>query len=553
MNILVINGSPRGENSNTKKLTDTFLEGMKRANKNLVINELNLSKLDIKSCTGCFSCWNREDRSCVLKDQMTGSLELYKKANIIIWSTPVYHHTFTSLIKKFIERTLPLSSPLILHDGEKYTHPSAIETLEKQKNILISTCGFPEYHNFDMIKRDFNRIFEKDFEFTLCTVMGELLKEKSLKPIINWYYKGVEEAGYEYIKNGKVTKEVDEILKKPIMDIETFVNLANVSWGSVNLEENKEVISKKSEGFIYLSQMKCIFNKENNLGFKKTIGFFFEDLNEDAWFQIDGNSVELHKGKNEKLDMKIISTFDTWKKIGEGSIDGEEALFDGKYRVEGDVNLLLKLHILFGSKEEVKEKKSKLYKKKILGVEGNKWMQIAFIPWMISWTLGNNLFFFAILPFIFSLLIAYIKRKEDSLTYFEGISPIYFLIMIFLTYFTQLNILENASFINTFAMSSIWLISLFRKNSLTAEYSIYEQEEDLKDNRIFKRTNDILTGFWAGIFSLQGLITFFLDKYKLEKYSIFSFLIFILAMTFTNFFSKWYPEYIFKGRKINFN
>lgn len=553
MNILVVNGSPRGVSSNTKKLTDIFLGGMKRGKKNLKVDELNLSKLDIKSCTGCFACWNNEDRTCVLKDQMEDSLKLYCNADLIIWSTPVYHHTFTSLMKKFIERTLPTSSPLILHDGDKYTHPVVVDKLELQKHILISTCGFPEYHNFDMIKRDFKRILEKDMNFALCTVMGELLKEKSLEESIKWYYKGVEEAGFEYAREGRVSKEVDEILKKPIMDIETFVNLANVNWGSIKLEGNKEVKEKKSEAFIYLSQMKYVFNKENNLGLDKTIAFFFEDLGEEFWYHIKEDKIELFQGKNKNIHMKIITTFEIWKQIGEGSINGEEALFNGKYRVEGDVDLLLNFDILFGKKEEIEMKKSKIYKKKILGIKGSNWMQVAFIPWMISWTFGDNLFLFTILPFTIALLISCLKKSKSSMTFFEGISPVYFLTLVFLGYFSDLDITKYSSLINSFSLSFIWALSLLKKGGLTADYSIYDEKEDLRDNPIFNKTNEILTAFWAGIFSLQGLIIFYLDKFNLEKYSIFTIIIFILATKFTSVFSRWYPLYIFRGRRLFIN
>lgn len=59
MNILVINGSPKGEKSNTYRLTQAFLEGIS-AHEESIGNQipktetLEINKLNVKSCLGCF-------------------------------------------------------------------------------------------------------------------------------------------------------------------------------------------------------------------------------------------------------------------------------------------------------------------------------------------------------------------------------------------------------------------------------------------------------------------------------------------------------------------
>ena len=86
MNILVINGSPRGKASNTYRLAQAFLEGIKQAilglagtgsgqkadahgesGNNVRVEELMVNRMDIRSCLGCFSCWNKTpDRKSVM-------------------------------------------------------------------------------------------------------------------------------------------------------------------------------------------------------------------------------------------------------------------------------------------------------------------------------------------------------------------------------------------------------------------------------------------------------------------------------------------------------
>lgn len=60
MNILVINGSPKGAKSNTYRLTCAFLEGIsageeKRGKQAPETEFLEISRLNIKPCRGCFS------------------------------------------------------------------------------------------------------------------------------------------------------------------------------------------------------------------------------------------------------------------------------------------------------------------------------------------------------------------------------------------------------------------------------------------------------------------------------------------------------------------
>ncbi|WP_277409590.1 NAD(P)H-dependent oxidoreductase [Lacrimispora xylanisolvens] len=56
MDVLIINGSPKGAKSNSLKLTEAFLQGMKETS-TVHSETLTISKLDIKPCIGCFHCW----------------------------------------------------------------------------------------------------------------------------------------------------------------------------------------------------------------------------------------------------------------------------------------------------------------------------------------------------------------------------------------------------------------------------------------------------------------------------------------------------------------
>ena len=53
MKVLVLNGSPKAERSNTLNITKAFLKGFPADTE---VEQVNLYKKDIKPCLGCFSC-----------------------------------------------------------------------------------------------------------------------------------------------------------------------------------------------------------------------------------------------------------------------------------------------------------------------------------------------------------------------------------------------------------------------------------------------------------------------------------------------------------------
>ena len=58
MKVLILNGSPKNEQRNTLKLTNSFLDGMKEYG---AIEEeyIHVSQKDMKPCLGCFCCWTK--------------------------------------------------------------------------------------------------------------------------------------------------------------------------------------------------------------------------------------------------------------------------------------------------------------------------------------------------------------------------------------------------------------------------------------------------------------------------------------------------------------
>ena len=142
MNILLINGSPKGKGSNTYKLSTAFIEGMKAGSKEMLdVEELQVNQLDIKPCLGCFSCWNKTPGNCVIKDDMEDVIQKLLWADITIWSFPLYYFNVPGKLKNLIDRQLPMVLPFMVDDAESGSHPGRYD-MSGKRSVLISTCGF---------------------------------------------------------------------------------------------------------------------------------------------------------------------------------------------------------------------------------------------------------------------------------------------------------------------------------------------------------------------------------------------------------------------------
>jgi len=222
MRILVICGSPKGENSDTSRLTRAFLEGMgEEAKWVYAYNE------DIKPCLGCFSCWNDTPGKCVHEDAMTGILEEICAADMVIWSTPQYCYGVPGPLKTLIDRILPLSTAeqAELPDGQIY-HPKRV-TLPKM--MLIAGCGFGSAElNSEPIKLQFGYLFGRDIPYIYCAE-APLLSMPSASIATRPYIAAVKQAGAEMKECGRISEETQAKLDKPMVPQKLYASLVNAA------------------------------------------------------------------------------------------------------------------------------------------------------------------------------------------------------------------------------------------------------------------------------------------------------------------------------------
>lgn len=225
MKILLLNGSPKGKNSGTILIAEAFIEGMKEFG-DYEVEQLDISKLDINPCLGCFNCWNKTPGECVIEDDMRESLKKFLEADIIIWSFPLYYFSMPSQIKAFMDRLLPLNTgKMILVDG-RAIHPARYN-LAKQY-VLISTCGFPNLeNNYEALIKQFELVFGKEVTSILCAE-GPMLQIKEASPIVRPYLKKVTKAGQEYAQNKCLSQATINNLQELMIPSEMYTKLSSM-------------------------------------------------------------------------------------------------------------------------------------------------------------------------------------------------------------------------------------------------------------------------------------------------------------------------------------
>lgn len=232
MNILVLNGSPRGENSNTMKLTRSFLAGIKSADEKYCAEILDINTLDIKPCRGCFGCWKASPGKCVIKDDMACVLEKLLWADVTVWSFPLYYFGLPGPMKTLMDRQLPMLLPFIEKrcDGlGGSTHPCRYD-MSGKRTVLISTCGFSEpENNYRAVTEMFDYVTGRGEHTDIFCGEGELFRASRLEKMTGTYLEKVRRAGAEFAA-GEISTETMASLKEPILPEEVFRQMANASW-----------------------------------------------------------------------------------------------------------------------------------------------------------------------------------------------------------------------------------------------------------------------------------------------------------------------------------
>ncbi len=525
MNVLVINGSPKGENSNSLRLTQAFLQGAGWDQ----VDIIHCQAKNIKSCLGCFACWNKTPGQCIISDDMNDILKQLTWANIIIWSFPLYYFSVPGILKNLIDRQLPLSLPF-MSDAESGGHPSRYD-LSHQRHILISTCGFwTAKGNYDSVLSMFERICgSKNYTFISCG-QGELFRVPELRNTTDQYLDLVKKAGEEYNSTG-ISQETMAKLSQPLFPRTVFENMADASW-NIDRSGNKPA----DESLSFTRQMAALYQPD---GISRVLEFHYTDINKSYQILLGKKDTKIIEDNFQPYTTKIVTPFVLWQAIGRGEVAGQEALFEKQYKVLGDFSLMLKWDELFAGHNSGKESSAKKESKTNMG--------ILLAPWMVIWILVSINPSIGGVAGILSVAFTPLLWIYFKPTIFEKISlPIIAGLSLGILLGAKSSLIITISYA---AFGLLWIIGTFTKIPLTAYYSAANYgEERAFANPLFIHTNRILTAAWGVAYLCSAIWTHFILLSRFAPYiGLINSIIPAFMGIFTLWFQKWYPAHRARG------
>ncbi len=246
-------------------------------------------------------------------------------------------------MKTFIERTLPILMPYFERKGDITVHPLRSKHPD---SVLISVAGFPDNSVFDQLS------------FWAKKVMGSGLLAEIYRPAAEAMVNSgkrfdildaMEQAGVEIVKNRSVSKRTMDRIMQPITSPEMMATMSNLAWQSmIDGHMTMAEADRKRSGIrpnsieTLMAMLVFAFNPLKAGDKAGILQFNFSGEKPGAcYFTIGKGDISAADGQAQKADCVIDTPFEVWADIIEGKADGAKSMMDGKYKVQGDMSLMM--------------------------------------------------------------------------------------------------------------------------------------------------------------------------------------------------------------------
>jgi hypothetical protein len=312
---------------------------------------VNLREKNIKNCIGCFTCWTKTPGTCIHKDDMTN--ELFPKwlnADLVVYATPLYHYTINAEMKAFIERTLPVLEPFFEQHDNRTVHPWRQTPPDA---VILSVAGFIEASVFDQLAHYVQFLFGRHMRLIaeIYRAAAESLTNPFVKEKANDVLAATKLAGRELVESKKVLPQTLERIQQPIIDSQTFAQIGNVYWRTCISEgvtpkefKEKNMVPRPDSIESFMVLFPYGINSEAVGERKIILQFSFSgEVTDPCHFIIEKGNVSAEEGEKENPDITIETPFEVWMDIMTGKADGQQMFMEQKYKVNGDLSLMMQL------------------------------------------------------------------------------------------------------------------------------------------------------------------------------------------------------------------
>ena len=231
MKTLIINGSPRN-NSRSMMVAEKFVEGIHNST-NCEVEVIDLNKMNVEHCKGCFCCWKHTPGKCAIRDDMDIINEIILESDNIVLVFPLYFFGVASRMKAVIDRLLPFKFP---YNGRLATEENLTildfrpEVINK-KFVIVSACAHASTdYVFEAVKAQFDLTFGRGNYTSIFCPQGEILLLDQMNAILNAYLNKVIKAGEEFGEQGELSEETHKKICSPIVPPRAVEKMMTGYW-----------------------------------------------------------------------------------------------------------------------------------------------------------------------------------------------------------------------------------------------------------------------------------------------------------------------------------
>lgn len=125
-------------------LSDISLpEGLPECSEN---HYIDLSRMNIKNCMGCFGCWVKTPGRCVIRDDAVKIYPLIARSERLIYVSRLFYGSYDVTMKRMLERAIPIQKAFI-----RLCHG---ETHHVQRNVVSKHAVFIAYGHISEREQD---------------------------------------------------------------------------------------------------------------------------------------------------------------------------------------------------------------------------------------------------------------------------------------------------------------------------------------------------------------------------------------------------------------
>jgi SCP-2 sterol transfer family len=180
---------------------------------------------------------------------------------------------------------------------------------------------------------------------------AEIMMHPSFKEIASDILDATTQAGRELVKSMKISDETIARIRQPVMDSQLFAKTGNVFWKTCIAEgvtpkefREKNMVPRPDSIDDFMLFFPVGINSEAAGGGKVILQFNFSGQVEDScYFNIEKGKVVAKTGTFEDPELTIETPFDVWIDIMTGKADGQQMFMEQKYKVTGDISLMIEL------------------------------------------------------------------------------------------------------------------------------------------------------------------------------------------------------------------